>query len=541
VIRCCVAAIEILILTALILAPRCANYQDVFAGGNIYFTDADCYARMTRVHLCAQHPGLIIRHHDFENYPAGTTPHTTAPLDYLILGLSILLKPLSAQPIDLAGAFISPLFALLGGWFLWWWLGQMRFSFRWTALILYAISPILVHGTELGRPDHQSLLVLMVTIGVCAEWSLVSTKSTGWGVVSGTSWGLAIWVSVYEPLVLLVLLLACRAVGPSSPRRVFDRTGSKRRRVLRPIVTPHSGLATAKSRRIGWIVFLAIVAVALAIEQRLPSLSLFRSDALLRNWSHTIGELASVSPLNPIWFRWAGYMVVIAPILIWFGCRTRIRLPLFIILLLVATFGLTTWQARWSYFFVSIFVIALPRLLEPIKLRSVVWLAFFLSILPVLRDWDERLWPNESVLAARIEQRNESAQLRELALTIRSSEIHPFLAPWWLCPEIAFWSDQPGVAGSSHESLDGIADTARFLLAQNEDEAREILNKHKVNWVFAYDSDRTEISSAAILGTPAREHPLCRMIDRTPARAPSFLIFSGQNPAAKMFRVVNSP
>src|SRR5262249_31803136 len=95
--RSLVIGIEIVILSALVLVTRCANYQDVFVDGNIYFTDADCYARMTRVRMCAEHSGLIIRHHDFENFPQGTTPHTSAPLDYLIVSLSILLKPLTAQ------------------------------------------------------------------------------------------------------------------------------------------------------------------------------------------------------------------------------------------------------------------------------------------------------------------------------------------------------------------------------------------------------------------------------------------------------------
>src|SRR2546423_14843423 len=107
---------EIVIFSALILATRSANYQDVFVDRNIYFTDADCYARMTRARMCVEHPGLIIRHHDFENFPIGTTPHTTAPLDYLIVALSILLRPFTAQSIDLAGAAVSPLLALIGGW-----------------------------------------------------------------------------------------------------------------------------------------------------------------------------------------------------------------------------------------------------------------------------------------------------------------------------------------------------------------------------------------------------------------------------------------
>jgi hypothetical protein len=130
VVRGVLNIIEIAVISILILTTRCANYQDVFVAGNVYFTDADCYARMTRVRMCSEHPGLILRHHNFENFPTGTTPHTTAPLDYLILALSILLKLFSAHAIDLAGALISPLVALLGGWFLWWWSVKLRYRCR---------------------------------------------------------------------------------------------------------------------------------------------------------------------------------------------------------------------------------------------------------------------------------------------------------------------------------------------------------------------------------------------------------------------------
>ena len=164
-------AFEFAIFTALIVATRCANYQDVFVAGNVHFVDADCYARMTRAQMINEKPGLIIRHHAFENFQEGTIPHTTAPLDYLIVVLSFVLGPFTAHALDLAGAFVSPLVAIIGGWFLWWWSRRMKFRYRWAMLILYAISPILVHGTELGRPDHQSLPILLVAIAICAEWS----------------------------------------------------------------------------------------------------------------------------------------------------------------------------------------------------------------------------------------------------------------------------------------------------------------------------------------------------------------------------------
>src|SRR5207249_7606816 len=91
---------ELAILSPLILATRCANYQEIFVAGNVYFTDADCYARMTRVRMCEKNPGLIVRHHNFDNFPQGTTPHTTAPLDYLILEFTLALTPFTGHAVD---------------------------------------------------------------------------------------------------------------------------------------------------------------------------------------------------------------------------------------------------------------------------------------------------------------------------------------------------------------------------------------------------------------------------------------------------------
>ena len=52
---------------------------------------------MTRAQMVRAKPGLIVRHHAFENFPQGTTPHTTAPLDYLIVALSFFLSPFTAH------------------------------------------------------------------------------------------------------------------------------------------------------------------------------------------------------------------------------------------------------------------------------------------------------------------------------------------------------------------------------------------------------------------------------------------------------------
>jgi hypothetical protein len=520
-VRLALIVFELALLAALIMATRCANYQDVFVAGNVYFVDADCYARMMRAEVVRAKPGLIIRHHAFENFSQGTTPHTTAPFDYLIVALSFLLSPFTAHALDLAGAFVSPLLALLLGWFLWWWSRRLKFRYRWVTLILYAISPILVHGTALGRPDHQSLVIVLVAIAICAEWSSQTQQpaniASAWWVTSAAAWALAIWISTYEPLVLFLLLMGT-------------------------VLVMNRSALFARDRHAGWILFAAIIAIAFAIERRVPSFAVLQSTAHLKNWARTIGELAHVSPMNPVWLDWCGYLVLIAPVLIWMSVRRRGNggpggraTPIYV--LLVATYFLTVWQARWGYFFVLIFALALPALLAPIKSSAAVWIAVALSMFPILRDWDQRLWPKETQLAKRMEKRIESAQIRDLALSLRSPDVHPFLAPWWLSPSIAYWSGQPGMAGSSHESLQGIEESARFFLSENLQEQREILEKRHVAWVFAYDSDRVAQNSAAILNEPLPRQPLCRVLDRRPTQAPPFLIFSAQNPTCKVYRV----
>jgi hypothetical protein len=156
----------------LTFVTRCHNLRDIFIRGHIYFVDADCYSRMTRVAMLAEHPWTVVKHQDFENWPEGVNSHATAPLDYLILGIGRMVdwglriadrkggSVLRGQTLDVAGALGSPLIGVAGAVFLAVWLWALRRRFWEMAMLLYAVSPILVHGTLLGRPDHQSLLML---------------------------------------------------------------------------------------------------------------------------------------------------------------------------------------------------------------------------------------------------------------------------------------------------------------------------------------------------------------------------------------------
>jgi uncharacterized membrane protein len=504
--RVLIAIAEILLFSALILASRCANFREVFVGGDVYFTDADCYSRMTRARICLEDPGTILRHHSFENFPAGTTPHTTAPLDYLLAGLAAALKPFTSRALDMAGAIASPILGLTTGWFLWWWSRRARIRHRFALLLLYAASPILAHATQLGRPDHQALLLALMAFALCAEFSLINESSRRWSVVSGCSWGLALWVSLYEPLILLgAVALAQLLIA----RKSF----------------------TASHRIPGWIVLGVIVLVAFAVERRMPEWP--RNSELFFNWARTIGELSPVPISDPVWLRWAGLLILAAPALFWIAVAKRRALPVFLAAALCVTFALTVWQARWACFFVLMFSLALPFLLELVANRLAAGVIAVVSLYPILQDWDERIWPSEERQALLNEQRVERVAFREIARGIDG----PFLAPWWWSPALAYWTGQPGTGGSSHEALDGIERSARLYLAADPAQARAILQETRVKWVVAYDAGRVLANSAELLGVPVPQNALGQVLDRAPSQAPPDFQLAAQNSAAKLFLV----
>ncbi|MEO7319193.1 MAG: hypothetical protein ABIZ56_09415, partial [Chthoniobacteraceae bacterium] len=269
-------ALWLLVIAAfcvLAFTVRCWNLRDIFDGGRIYFIDPDCYSRMTRAASIAEGGPLIIRHHNFENWPDGITPHTTAPLDWLIVGGKWIAElgmriadssgtsVLRGQTLDVSGALISPLLgALTCGWLAAWAWSTTRHSTlvpRHAALaapFFFAISPIAVHGGALGRPDHQSLVILLLAIIIGAEVRLMQTVRewesharpanrhiAKWSMIGGIAGGLAMWVSLYEPLILFAVIFALIAA--------FDREQFRWRERWR-----------------GWAVAVAIYAASLLID-----------------------------------------------------------------------------------------------------------------------------------------------------------------------------------------------------------------------------------------------------------------------------------
>jgi hypothetical protein len=477
-----------IILTAVFLAAVTWNRSDVLlprsdGGTLVVLADGDCHSRLQRAALVAARPGTVVRAHDFENHPDGTLPHTTAPLDYLIAALSILVRPL-----DVAGAWISPLLGLLTVLFLFFWSRALDLRPRWPMLLLFAVSPALTHAFALGRPDHQSLLLALTTVALAAQFAFVRTTHPAWAWTSAAAWGLALWVSWFEPLILLAAQELARALTL--------------RRAAWPPLWRRALLLTAGLALAAW-----------ALEG-------FRNpwpDPVVRElfprWATLLGELRGADPQTML--AWTGWLLVPAPLLLaWHYYRSRDPLALMLLILLAVVTALTGWQGRWSPWLAAVFCLSLPWMLAPMRKAWLAWTIFLLSLWPVAAEWERRLIPSPPDAAQRGEKITEAALLAQTAEFLRTQPRGGVLAPWWISPALARQSGQPHVGGTSHQSLPGSADTARFFLAADETAALEILRARQVRYIVTDDPERVISTSVVLLGTEAPPDPLIARLAR---------------------------
>jgi hypothetical protein len=179
-----------------------------------------------------------------------------------------------------------------------------------------------------------------------------------------------------------------------------------------------------------------------------------------------------------------------------------------LLVLLTGTFVLTLWQLRWGYFLAVVFALSLPCAIQALRWPWVGGVLYFASWWSIASAWEAQLFPSEAEERRRFAARTEQTALRAIAEHQRERAAGPFIAPWWVSPALAYWSGQAGVAGTSHESLPGILDSARVFLAPDAGAARPILEAHAVKWIVADDPKRIVPLSAALLGEPPPEHSL---------------------------------
>jgi hypothetical protein len=127
-----------------------------------------------------------------------------------------------------------------------------------------------------------------------------------------------------------------------------------------------------------------------------------------------------------------------------------------------------------------------------------------------------------------------------VAEILRAAEPGGILAPWWITPPLVYWSGQPGVAGSSHQSLPGIAASAEFFLAEHPDAAAAILRDRNVRYVILDDPERTLSTSAELLDREPGDAALGRALFEHPTEANAWgLRFVGRTAFFVVFRVAD--
>jgi hypothetical protein len=455
------------LLIALGLGLRWEYSADWLVDGRVTLVDADCYTRLFRVQEILNGHGLFQRFHHFENYPAGIKPHTTFPLDALILLLYFPLKWISAHPLDWAGALVSPLLYALTGLLI---AVQRSISVTSRAFLLLglALLPPLVWATPFARPDHQALLVALICVAWIAEWRRWQTPGRFWHIVFIVTMALALWTSAFEPLALLIVLLIVNLIFRS--RAQEKMAGSEIER---------------------WSPLLFLIPAGAAYSAG----SFFSSDdPYLWNWLATIGEIKPLAfgqlviLLSPL--------LLLTPVLFFRTWRLRGLQPELILFtfLTVTLAGLSLWQRRWFYFagLAEIFLVAWwlqHEISRPLKTAGIALFVLGLA------------WPTyRQIRDTAMAEPRITPQVRQMAASIQAPGA--ILAPWWIAPSLLYYSGQPIVGSSSHQSIAGTADTAHFFATENWPLADAILKKHHVRWVVVYEADRLLENSRQILGLP---------------------------------------
>ena len=176
-----------------------------------------------------------------------------------------------------------------------------------------------------------------------------------------------------------------------------------------------------------------------------------------------------------------------------------------------------------------IFAMLVPQILSVLRKPLIAATVFTVALFPIAQAWDHAFADEE--LARRAETKIEQFELRAISLQIDG----PFIAPWWFSPAVSYWSRQAGVGGSSHESIQGIVETANFFEAQDAEKAIQIIDRHDVTWIVSYDADRLAQNSAQILGNSVPKNAWCYLLDRRPGEVPSFLRLSRRPDTSNSF------
>jgi hypothetical protein len=485
--------------------------------------EADCYSQLARVQRILHGQGLIQNHFKVENWPEGLIPSTTAPFDYVILLLYAPLALFTQHPLDWAGALVSP--ALWAGLVFFWMLFRSReFNLAGRALFLIgsAALPAFIWATACGRPRHQSLILALMAMGLTAEyerWQIELTPKRAWNIFAGVVWGLACWTSLFEPSVVVAVLVLFNLIV--------------RRRESPAFLVSFGIVMLATLLLEGIHIFYNIFNIySLTPEYR----------QYLLNW---LGTIAEVRPVDfAVMMQRMTMILLILPLLAWRlwpranGNKTDALLILLTLLLSIFTFL----QSRWLYYasLGELFLIVRYCQTAPAHWTRLVVLSIFLI---GLVDADYTQIKGHAGAPAN----QPSLQLAQIARSI--DEPGGIMAPWWLSPGLLYFSGQPIVSGSSHCGISGIVASAEFYSATSWVDAERILRERQVRWVVVWDDPVYEYpllnSSRGILGLPDASDDAKGDADSTVAQIlisdqslPTSLRLRGVTPQLKLYEYV---
>ncbi|MEM9445483.1 MAG: hypothetical protein AAGA18_09040 [Verrucomicrobiota bacterium] len=399
---------------------------------------------------------ISISFHKFENYPTGIESHATAPLDWLICLLSLILSAFP-ENMDLAGLLIGPILAGLVGFTLFSLSKELKLGeARWLLLGTYLLSPPLIWSCSIGRPDHQCLIASLITLAILFE-SIRWQKPT-YHPFAGSCWGLALWTSLWEPLILFSCVLLLNLIKRKHEHRAY-------------------------------LMGLGVMLVSFLAVDGLPSLAMSAEDRkLIMNWLATIGEIEHLHWLQLLQI---GLPIFALPYLFYKKpSYLKHSTPFYLILtLFVWTIFLSFFQKRWLPYMCVMGLFLTPLLFYQYKKKKTFIMLYILQFLPLI-IWN--IWEYKMV-----KQPTELAELRELATEAKPNEA--LLGPWWHSPAFLYYARTPIVASSSHQSLAGTLDSAQFFTTQSFVEAKKILEKRQVRWVLISTPSNLYMNSFQIL------------------------------------------
>jgi hypothetical protein len=313
-----------------------------------------------------------------------------------------------------------------------------------------------------------------MAMGLTAEyerWQIELTPKRAWNIFAGIVWGLACWTSLFEPSVVVVVLI-----------------------LFNLIVRRRENFAFLVS--FGTVMLVALLVEGVHIFIPPPEYH----EALVR-WLSTIAEVQPIGFSGFIQQMTSLSFVLIVPLVSWRllrqvgDRRTDWLLMVLTVLLAILMFV----QKRWVYYanLAELLLIARYYQLSPRRWTRLLVVAFFLF--SIAYDNVVQIQERSHAPAAQ-----PSLELAEIARSIDGPG--GIMAPWWLSPGLLYFSGQPIVSGSSHCGISGIVASAKFFTATDWSYAESILRERKVRWIVIWDDPVYEYpvlnSSRGILGLP---------------------------------------